>query len=96
MAGASSSTSTTPTWRPSWPAEALAGATLRWATGTVLYLGLIALFSLGVTLLVRDAAVALTTVVSLLYLAPVLAQLNPADLSEVMLTYAPMNAGLAV
>jgi ABC-2 type transport system permease protein len=71
-------------------------ATLRAAVGTVLYLGLIALLSLGVALLVRDAPVALITVLALLYLAPVLAQFAPPDVAEAMLTYAPMNAGLAV
>jgi ABC-2 type transport system permease protein len=70
--------------------------TLRAVSGTVLYLGLIALLSQGIALLVRDAAVALTTVAVLLYLAPMLAQFAPPDLAELMLTYSPMNAGLAV
>lgn len=72
------------------------GPTVRAIAGTVLYLGLIALLSLGTTWLVRDTAVALTTVAGLLYLAPVLARFAPPDLAEWMLTYAPMNAGLAV
>lgn len=72
------------------------GPTQRAVVGTVLYLGLIALLSLGTAWLVRDTAVALTTVAGLLYLAPLLARYAPPDLAEWMLTYAPMNAGLAV
>lgn len=71
------------------------GPTLRAAAGTVLYLGLISLLSLGVALLVRDAAVALTSVAGLLYLVPILAQFVPSA-AEVMLRYGPMTAGLAV
>jgi ABC-2 type transport system permease protein len=70
--------------------------TLRALIGTVLYLGLIALLSLGVALLLRDTTVALTTVAGLLYLVPILAHFAPPDLAEQMLRYAPMIAGLAV
>jgi ABC-2 type transport system permease protein len=72
------------------------GPVLRAAGGTTLYLGLIALLSLGVALLVRDAAVGLTVVTALLYLAPLLAELAPERVAKPLLTYAPMNAGLAV
>jgi ABC-2 type transport system permease protein len=47
--------------------------TVRAAAGTVLYLGLIALLSVGVGAIVRDTAGALTTVLGLLYLSPLLA-----------------------
>jgi ABC-2 type transport system permease protein len=70
--------------------------TLRAVAGTVLYLGLIALLSSGIALLVRDTAVAMITVAALLYLAPMLAQVAPPDLAELMMKYSPMPAGLAV
>ena len=50
------------------------GTVLRAATGTVLYLALIALLSLGVAAAVRDAAVAIGAVLGLLYLFPILIQ----------------------
>ena len=48
------------------------GPTLRAALGSVLYLGLIAVLSMGVAVLVRDSAVSIGLVLSLLYLFPVL------------------------
>jgi ABC-2 type transport system permease protein len=48
------------------------GPTLRAAVGSVLYLGLIAILSMGVAVLVRDSAVSIGLVLSLLYLFPVL------------------------
>jgi ABC-2 type transport system permease protein len=69
------------------------GPALRAALGTVLYLGLIALLTFGVSALVRDAATAIAGVIGLLYLAPILAQFIDSDLVE---TYAPLSAGLAV
>ncbi|HXB49006.1 MAG TPA: ABC transporter permease [Streptosporangiaceae bacterium] len=47
------------------------GPVLRATTGSVLYLGLIALLSLGIGTLVRDSAVAIGTALGLLYLFPV-------------------------
>ncbi|HUC21161.1 MAG TPA: ABC transporter permease [Streptosporangiaceae bacterium] len=47
------------------------GPVLRAAAGSVLYLGLIALFSLGIGTLVRDSAVAIGTAIGLLYVFPV-------------------------
>ena len=47
------------------------GPALRAACGSVLYLGLIALLSLGVAVVVRDAAVSIGVVLALLYLFPV-------------------------
>jgi ABC-2 type transport system permease protein len=49
------------------------GPDLRAACGSVLYLALIALLSLGVATAVRDSAVAIGTVLALLYLAPLVA-----------------------
>jgi len=70
--------------------------TLRAAAGTILYLGLIALLSLGVAMLVRDAPVALSTVLALLYVVPILAQFAPPDLAEDLVRFGPMTAGLSV
>ncbi len=49
------------------------GPALRAASGSVLYLGLIALLSLGVAVIVRDSAVSIGAVLALLYLSPVVA-----------------------
>jgi ABC-2 type transport system permease protein len=57
-----------------FPALSLAdGPTLRAAAGSVLYLGLIALLSVGVAAIVRDSAVTIGAVLGLLYLFPVIA-----------------------
>jgi ABC-2 type transport system permease protein len=61
--------------------------------GTVLYLALVGLLSLGVAGLVRDTAAAITTVVGLLYVFPLLGRFIDTDLFD---RYAPLNAGLAV
>ncbi len=73
------------------------GATLRAAGGTVLYLGLIALLSLGVAAAVREAAVAIGTVLGLLYVFPVVAALvGDPHLERHLEQIAPMSAGLAI
>lgn len=48
------------------------GATLRAAAGSVLYLGLIALLSIGIAALVRDPAATIGVVLGLLYLFPII------------------------
>jgi ABC-2 type transport system permease protein len=75
----------------------LDGPVLRAATGSVLYLGLIALLSVGVAALVRDAAVATGLVLALLYLTPIIATLvsDPVWHARVQ-KLSPMTAGLAV
>jgi ABC-2 type transport system permease protein len=72
-------------------------ATLRASLGSVLYLVLIALLGIGVTALLRDSAAAVGTVLGLLYLFPVLAQVisNP-DWHRHAMQLAPMQAGLDV
>jgi len=73
------------------------GPTLRAAIGTVLYCGLIALLATGVGLVVRDTAGAIATVLSLLYLFPILAQfINNPRWQLWIQKYAPMNAGLTI
>ncbi|MBS2533572.1 ABC transporter permease, partial [Catenulispora sp. NF23] len=73
------------------------GATLRAALGSVLYLVLIALLAVGVTALLRDSAAAVGTVLGLLYLFPILAQVisNP-DWHRHAMQLSPMQAGLDV
>jgi ABC-2 type transport system permease protein len=73
------------------------GPTLRAAAGTVLYLGLVALLSLGIAAALRHTAPALTTVLGLLYLFPLLGQLITDERWHARIErFAPMSAGLAV
>jgi len=71
---------------------------LRATAGSVFYLGLIALLSLGVAALVREAAVAAGAVLALLYLFPIIVAAASADphwqrdLEQIW----PMEAGLAI
>jgi ABC-2 type transport system permease protein len=71
---------------------------LRAAAGSVLYLGLIALLSLGVAALVRDSAVATGIVLALLYLFPIIVTLTGGDPSwqRHMEQIGPTEAGLAI
>ena len=71
--------------------------TQRAAVGTVLYLVLVALLGAGVGLMIRDTGVAVTVVLGLLLLAPVIAALvsDPRWQSRVH-RWAPMDAGLAI
>jgi len=81
-----------------YPALSLAsGTVLRAAAGTVLYLALIALLSLGVATAIRDSAVAIGAVLGLLYLFPILAQVagNPA-VARHLQQIGPMTAGLQI
>jgi ABC-2 type transport system permease protein len=70
--------------------------TLRAAFGSVLYLGLIALLSLGIATVVRDTAVSTGIVLGLLYLPPLLAQLVSGPWRRHIQQIAPMSAGLAI
>ncbi|HEY2947848.1 MAG TPA: ABC transporter permease [Micromonosporaceae bacterium] len=69
----------------------------RAAIGTVLYLGLVALLSLGVATIVRDTAGAITTVLAVLFAVPMLAMVvsDPRWHTRIE-KYAPMDAGLAI
>jgi ABC-2 type transport system permease protein len=73
------------------------GPTLRAAAGSVLYLVLIALLSLGIATAVRDPAVAIGVVLALLYLFPIVAQVvgNP-NWKQHFQQIGPMTAGLAI
>ena len=71
--------------------------TLRAAVGSVIYLGLIGLFSLGVATLIRDSAVAVGAVLGLLYLCPILIQVvSDPDWKRRLEQIAPTNAGLSI
>jgi ABC-2 type transport system permease protein len=72
------------------------GPTLRAAFGSVLYLGLIALLSLGIGTVLRDTAVSTGIVLALLYLPPLLAQLVSGPWRRHIQQIAPMTAGLAI
>ena len=73
------------------------GPVLRAAAGSVLYLALIGLLSLGVATAVREAAVAIGIVLGLLYLWPILASVvTNAHWQRHLQQIGPMNAGLAI
>jgi ABC-2 type transport system permease protein len=73
------------------------GPILRAAVGSVLYLTLIALLSLGTAAAVRDAAAAIGIVLGLLYLFPILGQLaGNGTWHRHLEQLAPMTAGLAI
>jgi ABC-2 type transport system permease protein len=73
------------------------GAVLRAALGSVLYLALIALLSLGIATALREAAVAIGAVLGLLYLVPIIAfAAGNATLSRLLQQIGPMTAGLAI
>ncbi len=76
----------------------LASATnLRAAGGTVLYLALIALLSLGVATVVREPVAAIGIVLGLLYLFPLLAAVVPDPAwSRHLQQIGPMTAGTAI
>lgn len=79
------------------PLSPLDGPTARAAAGTVLYLVLVALLSLGVGTAVREQAAAITAVLGLLWIVPVVTQfIGDAQWQERLERLAPMSAGLAV
>jgi ABC-2 type transport system permease protein len=72
-------------------------ATFRAGVGTALYLCLIALLSVGVALTVRNTAAAISTVLSLLFVFPILGTLvTEPHWREWLTDWSPMSAGLAV
>jgi ABC-2 type transport system permease protein len=73
------------------------GPSLRAAIGSVLYLGLIALLSLGVAAMVRDSAVSSGAVLGVLYIFPiVLAFVTNTTWQHRLERWTPTNAGLAI
>jgi ABC-2 type transport system permease protein len=81
-----------------YPVLSLAnGTVLRAAAGTVLYLALIALLSVGIAAAVRDAAVAIGVVLGLLYLFPILTQVvGSPGVARHLQQIGPMTAGLEI
>jgi ABC-2 type transport system permease protein len=74
------------------------GPTLRAAAGSVLYLALIALLSLGLATALRDSGASIAVVLGLLYIVPVLTGLGTLDPAweHRLQRYGPMTAGLAI
>jgi ABC-2 type transport system permease protein len=73
------------------------GSVVRAAAGSVLYLALIALLGLGVAAAIRDSAVAIGTVLGLLYLFPIVANsVGSQDWHRHLDQISPMTAGLYV
>jgi ABC-2 type transport system permease protein len=73
------------------------GPALRAASGSVLYLALISLLSLGVAVVIRDSAVAIGTVLALLYLFPILlAFIGNAHWQHRLERWTPTVAGLTI
>ena len=73
------------------------GGDLRAAAGTVLYLALVAQLALGVATAVRDSAVAIGTVLGLLYLFPIVAAVvGNQHWQRHLEQAAPMTAGLYI
>jgi ABC-2 type transport system permease protein len=73
------------------------GSVLRAAVGSVLYLVLVGLLSLGVATVVRDAAAAIGIVLGLLYLFPIVAAVvSDPDWVKRLQRISPMTSGLTV
>ncbi|MEU0884371.1 ABC transporter permease [Lentzea sp. NPDC005914] len=73
------------------------GPTLRATVGSILYLALIALLSLGVATIVRDSATSIGVILGLLYLVPVLAPvIGDPHWQRLLQQIGPMSAGLTI
>ena len=72
------------------------GPMLRAAAGSVLYLVLIALFSLGIAAAVRDSGAAITIALGLVFVLPILGNVVRSHWQRRFDRYSPMNAGLAI
>ena len=79
------------------PISLLHGPTFRAAAGSVLYLALIALLGLGAASMFRDSAVAVTVVLGVLYIFPIIGNLIlNTHWQHRIERWTPMNAGLAI
>jgi ABC-2 type transport system permease protein len=75
----------------------LHGPTFRAAAGSVLYLALIALLGLGAATVFRESAVAITVVLGVLYIFPIIGNLIlNAQWQHRIERWTPMSAGLAI
>ncbi len=78
-------------------ASLTAGSSVRATVGSILYIGLIALLSLGIATAVRDTATSIGVVLALLYLLPIVSQaVSDPHWRRHLDQIAPMSAGLAV
>jgi len=75
-----------------------AGPTLRAAGGSVLYLALIGLLSLGLATVLRDSGASIAAALGLLYIVPVLTGLGTLDprWEHRLQEWGPMTAGLSI
>lgn len=75
-----------------------AGSTLRAAAGSVLYLALVALFSLGLATALRDSGASIAVMLGLLYIVPLLTDLGSLNprWEHRLEVWGPMTAGLAI
>lgn len=79
------------------PLSLTAPTTLRAAGGSILYLGLVALFGLGAGVAARNSAVAVGAVLGLLYVFPALAAVVSVPGWQLLLEQiGPMTAGLSI
>jgi ABC-2 type transport system permease protein len=79
------------------PLSLIHGPTLRAATGSVLYLALIALLSLGIATTVRDSAAAIGVILGLLYMFPILTGIvTDPHWRRHLQQISPSGAGLAI
>ena len=73
------------------------GPTLRAAAGSVLYLALIAILSLGIAAAIRDSAVSVGAVLAVIYVVPILVTfIGNADWQRRLERWAPTTAGLTI
>jgi len=73
------------------------GATLRATAGSLLYLILVALLSLGIAAIVRDSATGIGVVLGLLYLLPLISQvIGDPHWQRLLHQIGPISAGLTV
>ncbi len=74
------------------------GLTVRAAVGSVLYLALVGLLSLGIAAIVRDSAAAAGAVLGMLYVPPIIALFLGSEPTwqRWVERYTPTNAGLAI
>jgi ABC-2 type transport system permease protein len=75
-----------------------AGPTLRAAAGSVLYLALIGLFSLGLAIAIRDSGASIAILLGLIYIVPLIVQFGILDSrwERRLEQWSPMNAGMAI
>jgi ABC-2 type transport system permease protein len=85
------------TYEGGYPTASLSDpVTLRAVTGTGLYLGALALLSLGVGAAVRHTAGAISSILALLFVPQIMIGLLPDDTADVIQSVTPMSAGLAL